>query len=212
MIVAPALEKECPHCGEVKRLSRIVSGNTIGGVRWSDTKSVYPMLPRNSTVQRCPKCGNYYFMDDARTVSPTKNNGSGDFLRAFKNSSSDTGTLCFSEAREALEQLYDSSSDERRFVLRLYVLYAYNDEYGRNVGIGLLEDEVRPFFIENCLALAEMPQTSGTLKAELYREVGDFGKCLQTLDSLAPAEDYEQSVRERIHEKALQGDAKVFKL
>ena len=44
------------------------SGNTIGGEHWSDTKKVYPMLPKNSDVQKCPGCGKYYFLADAKTL------------------------------------------------------------------------------------------------------------------------------------------------
>lgn len=125
--------------------------------------------------------------------------------------SCDTGTLNFTEAREALVELYDRSTPDRQFTLRLYVLYAFNDKFGRKEGETPSEDDLQ-FFKENCLAMTGMSQTNGTLKAELYREIGDFNKCLQTLDTLEPAEDYEQSVRDRIREKALQGDSKVFKL
>lgn len=125
--------------------------------------------------------------------------------------SSDTGALNFNEAKAALEQLYDGSSEDRRFLLRLLVLYTYNDIY-RYVPAGttVKHDENRPFFIENCRAMTEMAEAGGTLRAELFREIGDFEMCLQTLDSLAPAVGYESSVRERIRDKALNSDSTVF--
>lgn len=52
-------------------------------------------------------------------------------ILTYKLKSMKTGELNFEEAREALEQLYESSNEQRRFVLRLYVLYAFNDKYGR---------------------------------------------------------------------------------
>ena len=55
------------------------SGNTIGGVHWSDTKKVYPMLPKNSDVQKCPGCGKYYFLADAKTLP----SGEDPFLSIF---------------------------------------------------------------------------------------------------------------------------------
>ena len=59
-----------------------------------------------------------------------------------------TGELNFEEAREALEQLYESSDEKRRFILRLYVLYAFNDMYGRE-GLPFLNDsEDYMFFID----------------------------------------------------------------
>ena len=66
MIPGPALRKECPYCKEVKELISLRSGNTFRGTHWSDTKKEYPMLPRTSEVQKCLRCGKYYFLADAK--------------------------------------------------------------------------------------------------------------------------------------------------
>ena len=123
-----------------------------------------------------------------------------------------TGTLNFQEAREALEQLYESSDLKRRFTLRLYVLYAYNDMYGRSGVIPLDGSEDQLFFEENCREMINMDRTIPTLRAELYREIGEFDKCLEYLDSLEPAGEHENKVRELIKERALIGDRAVFRL
>lgn len=68
MIPGPALRKECPYCKAVKELMSLRSGNTFGGTHWSDTKRIYPMLPQNSDVQKCPSCGKFYFLSDAKTL------------------------------------------------------------------------------------------------------------------------------------------------
>lgn len=72
MIPGPPLRKECPYCKAVKELTSLRSGNTCGGTHWSDTKRIYPMLPQNSDVQKCPECGKYYFLSDAKTLAPGK--------------------------------------------------------------------------------------------------------------------------------------------
>ena len=123
-----------------------------------------------------------------------------------------TGTLNFQEAREALEQLYESSDLKRRFTLRLYVLYAYNDMYGRSGVIPLDGSEDQLFFEENCREMIKMERTIPTLRAELYREIGEFDKCVEYLDSLEPAGEHENKVRELIKERALIGDRTVFRL
>lgn len=210
MIPAPALQRKCPHCGAVKKLYNIASGNTFGAKAWSDTKVYYPMMTQNSPVQRCLKCKRYFFLSDSKTSVVREILANVFDRNGFSN---DTGALSFPEAREALEQLYGSSSDERRFLLRLLVLHTYNDKYGRAPRRYAGEDDTdRAYFIQNCRAMTEMAQTNGTLKAELFREIGDFEMCLRTLDSLGPAEGYENSVRGRIREKALQSDSKVFML
>ena len=123
-----------------------------------------------------------------------------------------TGTLNFQEAREALVQLYESSDLKRRFTLRLYVLYAYNDMYGRSGVIPLDGSDDQLFFEENCRELIKMERTIPTLRAELYREIGEFDKCIEYLDSLEPAGEHENKVRELIKERALIGDRTVFRL
>ena len=123
-----------------------------------------------------------------------------------------TGELNFEEAREALEQLYESSNDKRRFILRLYVLYAFNDKYGRE-GLHFKNDsEDYLYFVENCREMIKMEQTNLTLRAELYREIGEFDQCIQYLDSLEPVGEYENQVRERIRQQALNQNRMVFAL
>ena len=123
-----------------------------------------------------------------------------------------TGDLNFEEAREALEQLYESSNEKRRFILRLYVLYAFNDKYGREGLKYLLDCEDYLYFVENCREMIKMEQTNSTLRAELYREIGEFDRCVQYLDSIEPAGEYENQVREQIRQRALDQDRMVFAL
>ena len=123
-----------------------------------------------------------------------------------------TGDLNFEEAREALEQLYESSNEKRRFILRLYVLYAFNDKYGREGLKYLLDCEDYLYFVEHCREMIKMEQTNSTLRAELYREIGEFDQCVQYLDSLEPAGEYENQVREQIRQRALDQDRMVFAL
>lgn len=123
-----------------------------------------------------------------------------------------TGDLNFEEAREALEQLYEASNEKRRFILRLYVLYAFNDKYGREGLKYLLDCDDNLYFVENCREMIKMEQTNSTLRAELYREIGEFDQCVQYLDSLEPAGEYENQVREQIRQRALDQDRMVFAL
>lgn len=66
MILGDDITVICPNCGKTKKLLSLVSGNTCGGRLWSDTKAEYPMLPQLSPIQKCPRCGRYYFLDDAK--------------------------------------------------------------------------------------------------------------------------------------------------
>ena len=122
------------------------------------------------------------------------------------------GHLNFEEAREALDQLYESSNEERRFILRLYVLYAFNDKYIRRGHQHTCKSDDYKYFVENCKEMLKMPQTIPTLRAELYREMGEFEKCIEYLDTLEPAGEHENKVREKIREKALNRNLFAFRL
>ena len=123
-----------------------------------------------------------------------------------------TGELNFEEAKEALEQLYESSNEDRRFILRIYVLYAFNDMYGRQGQKFLDDSEDYQYFVENCREMIKMNQVNPTLRAELYREIGEFEQCIQYLDSIESTEEYENQVRNQIRQRALKKDRMVFEL
>lgn len=122
------------------------------------------------------------------------------------------GHLNFEEAREALEQLYESSNEERRFILRLYVLYAFNDKYIRSGHQHSCKSDDYKYFVETCKEMVKMPQTIPTLRAELYREMGEFEQCIEYLDSLEPVGEHENKVRAMIREKALNRNLFAFRL
>lgn len=127
MIKAPALRKRCPYCGVEKKLSNIVSGNTSFGKSWSDTRTFFPMLPRNYPIQKCPHCGKYYFLEDAEDAK--RGNRLSNWLKSSftDDDCNETGDLSFEEAKEAFYQLYEGASDERKYLIRLLIVYAYND-------------------------------------------------------------------------------------
>ena len=119
--------------------------------------------------------------------------------------------LSFTQAKEAFEQLHSSSNEKRILELRMHILYGYNDAYGRY-------DDTEPskedylYFEANCRELIKTESISKTLKAELYREIGEFNKCLSLLDSLSPTNGYEDVVRKQIRAQAQSGNQKVFQL
>ena len=92
----PARILTCPYCGAHKEVLSLLSGNTFGQEVWSDNKSIAPMLPRVSFVQKCPSCDGYYLMSrqnpkDGRDIS------------------FDTGELSYIELKDAWHSLNDTS-------------------------------------------------------------------------------------------------------
>ena len=54
------MQLTCPHCGKPKYLLSLISGNTIEGEVWSDTRDWYPMMLKTSWIQKCPHCSRYF--------------------------------------------------------------------------------------------------------------------------------------------------------
>lgn len=176
-----------------------MSGNTFGGTQWSDTKSVYPMLPRINPIQKCNSCGRYWFASSAKTKQ-------GDEVSFEK------GELNFPNTKEALEQLWTDRIDaERKTTLLLSYVYAFNDQYFRNDVKEIPSNEDEEIFDKVVLSLIES-DINDTLKAELYREAKRFGECIEFLDSAKPVEGFEDEVRKQIYRKAQEEDRKVFEI
>ena len=164
----------CPFCRREKYIRTYLSGNDIGAEIWSDNQRIGPMLPRSSFVQKCPACGKYY------TKSGQINDYSEDFLPHY-----DKEDMTFSEMKEALAQLSVQGfrdTDEEASV-RVAFHRAYNDYYYREEKRAVCpEDE--ELFHDSGLWLIENAITDSILKAEFYREIGEFEMAQSVLDSI----------------------------
>ena len=107
---------KCPHCGGLRRVRSLVSGNTIGETFWSDGKIDYPMLPSISDVLRCPVCKKFHFYDHSQIVGKCKSRGNASW-----------GNLSYASLKEAMEQLQPTDKEEKK--LRMMIHWAYNDLY-----------------------------------------------------------------------------------
>ena len=188
----------CPYCKEEKPLLRLMSGNTIGGKQWSDLKSDYPMLPKPSAVQKCPRCGKYFFLSNAE-----KKEG--------QDYSMELGELTFDQAKEALAQFQeDSLSVQNEISLRLLFVHKYNDTFQReHVSKGKKPSaEDMELFEQQVLRLIQIWDIEPLIKAELYREIGDFEKCLVILGELNENDSFRNKIAEKI--KTLAQNRKTY--
>lgn len=215
MIPGPPLLLKCPKCGEEKRMMSIISGNTFGAVQWSDAYCEAPMLPTLSEVQKCPKCNSYFLLSQAKYRYDEAEDA---------QFSGDTGRLTYMEMKEALCILEkDSLTIDDQINIRLEFLHRYNDAfreikesdeiYSDNPSLER-NDADRNLNLEQIKALIGLLNKDNNnqilLIAELYREAGDFEKCLETLNQFHTYSDYERSFVEKLQRKALERDARVF--
>ena len=188
---------KCPHCGGLRRISCLLSGNDIGSTFWSDFKHDLPSLPSVSPVLKCPVCKKYHFYHRSQIVGDCKSYFNSDF-----------GELSYESLKEALEQLKPQGNDEE--TLRMMLLWAYNDLYGQMHNVEILPEELqreRHFFRENALALFRLRPEDTLLHAELLRELGDFDKSITILKKICIEQPSKLAIT--IIQKAANKDANV---
>lgn len=59
----------CPFCQNGKALFRCSSWNSFGQQSWSDTYRFGPYMPEVSPIQKCEKCGKYFFLSRQDIIS-----------------------------------------------------------------------------------------------------------------------------------------------
>ena len=215
----PPILVKCPQCDEDKELMSLISGNTFNSIAWSDTYRYSPMLPRLSPVQKCPHCNSYFMMPDEKPRYKEDQSG---FNHSF-----DTGRLKFSEIKEALFLLEGQGLNrQKEIALRLEFLYRFNDAF-RDYERRSWEEEDDPAQIErnetdwklhrdNLLKLIELYDKTDDnmipVIAEFYREGGMFEESLKIGEGFNSDSDLLNEVMDKIKEKAIAKDDKVFEL
>ena len=202
MNIANAKILICPFCKGEKPVIQLLSGNTCGGSQWSDLKTVYPMLKSPSPVQQCPHCGKFYF---ASTVES----------RQADYYSFEQGNLSYEQASNALKQFdIHSLTKDQETVLRLLFVHAYNDKYQREFVTkdDIPSKEEKELFADQVRRLLEIWETEPLVKAELYREIEEFDRCLSILGSLKPDEPLKQKIASQIRQFADEKKSTVFLL
>lgn len=228
----------CPYCGEKKKIMSLMSGNTFDAVLWSDNKQIAPMLPEISLIQKCPKCGKYYF----RTRQEVVYSDNQDWC-------SDSGLLTFPEMKEAFVQLseegFEDANEEKR--ARMMLHHAFNDYYYRvnpdasqlseegfvdaneervarmillhdfndynnpyNPDDRIVNDDDWSIFQENALWIIENIITDDVLKAEYYREIGMMEEALSILQNLTVEDEFIKKIADKIAKRIKKNDRKVF--
>lgn len=213
MILNNAEIVACPFCGKKKELLSIVSGNTFGSILWSDGKQISPMLPKVSPVQKCPRCRKYYLYYNQPT-------------QTADHESFTTGNLSYLEWKEAYVQFIAEPTleDHDKSVIYMHLIQAFNDHYYRGPAPAIYTKESVPpeeecRYIERIIS--EFINSTGwkynnslLLKAELYREMGDFAQCKKTLNTIdiSCLDNFERNIIKGIIQRAEAGDKTVFKI
>ena len=168
---------------------------------WSDNKCIYPMYPEISLVQKCPHCGKFYI----RTRQ--------ELVWAETGSSFEQGLLTYEEMKQAFAQLMeagDLTQDEEANV-RMMLHHAHNDNF-RSEQMSEFTDDDLTLFRENAMWLIKNIITDNVMKAEFYREIGDFDEAKSILDEVHASDPFYITLVDKIQDKIANRDSAVFQL
>ncbi len=237
MMLGPPAVWTCPRCDATVWLPRLLSGNTFGAVWYSDLKCDATMLPEFPSFSKCPKCGEFFWIDDLK--SKTKENGRfslADFEMDEEAVESDTTRLNFLDVDDSfrfLEAKRGEMDDKREWDVRLKIAQLYNDRirYDDRIRFGrkarafakkeaaLWESDAdKARWQKNLERLFELTRTvnpdATTFRAEIARELGRFDEAVAILDeaekSSPPKEGGEDYVATKIRKKCAKSDPFVF--
>ena len=193
----------CPFCKWEKAVSEPLFGHSLGGTMWSDTKTVYPMMPEIAPVQRCPHCGKYYFAFNVESREGDEN-------------SDDQGNLTYEQIKEAVSQYSQVELEqEDEITLRLLFVQIYNDTFQRE-GVA---HEAQPTAADKTLLREQVMRleqiwddAEDLLRAELYRETGEFEQATKILDALTIDMPFTEYMASRIRQLAESGQTQAFRI
>lgn len=180
----------------------LVSGNTYGAEFWSDNKQIAPMLPEISYVQKCPNCGKYYIKDRQEEKY------------AKGTPSFNKGLLTYPEMKEAFAQLSEegfADKDEEAHV-RLMLHHAYNDYYYRSGDNKEIDAADKQLFHKNGIWLIDNLIADDVLKAEFYREIGEFETARGILETAKVEDELLKRIVSLIQERLQNNDCRVFRI
>lgn len=129
MIPGNARVLKCPKCGKKKEVMTLISMHIYESTLWSDSKQdLGKMTPQVSPIQRCPRCGAFYFANR----QPWK---------FGKDCSFEQGRLSYEELKAAVAQ-FDADgdmTDDEKLTLLLMTVWGYNDVFTRDTLLGEIQ-------------------------------------------------------------------------
>jgi hypothetical protein len=177
MTPGPIIIHECPHCQAPLCEFTLGSGNTIGARYWSDDKMDAPMLPEFPWLVKCPKCKGAFWIDEAKKLGeeglgamPQKKWGNAPATLAAD--AADMQTMLakskLSKAKEVYlrKHLWWQANDKARCDVKVVVKFTPEQQKNLQTLASLMDEKNEPERI---------------LKAEIFRELGDFDHCTALL-------------------------------
>lgn len=194
MIPGPNIVYGCPKCGRKVIVKSMTSGNTAGVTIFSDGTRYAPMLPIYPREARCKDCGTFFDFSKENFIKRSYDW----MLNEFDCDRAKHLTI--EDYKEMIKLKIGNETVNRLNIWQL----SNKDSMEFNT----------ESYIENCKKLIEKLKNTNeedfkiTL-AELYRNIGEFDKCLSVINFLSDKYDWLKSA---FQEQCIKKNIKTFTL
>lgn len=206
MSPGPNIITECHKCHGLFTRWTLRSGNTFTARFWPDGKMKAPMMPEIPPLVVCPCCDDFVWCKDCKEIEEiygydeTQEKYPG--IKHYKDANIDTYMLALKAK---------SLNKNREGYIRVKLMHFLNDE-NRDMEIPISEpSDLQLENYERLLVIANKDDANDTmLRAEIYRETGQFDKCLELLDKVKD-KDYLENVK-ALKELCKNKDSRVMEI
>ena len=172
----PDIIRECPKCKTKLKQETTMSGNTFGAHFWTDAKMEAPMLPDRPWLIKCPKCNSLLWINELDKLGEQ-----GSWEEDKKWPDAVEPALPSEEDYFSILQ-DDSLSDKKKLYAHRRAWWLANDAYrsGKVKNANFSESQKTNLKKFANLINEEDPDQR-LLKAEVFRELGQFDDCIKLL-------------------------------
>ncbi|MFC2110873.1 hypothetical protein ACFLQ5_00320 [Bacteroidota bacterium] len=182
MLPGPEIIYQCPNCENLLSIGSLVTANTFGAKLYSDGKRIAPMFPDSPEITKCPICEGIFWLTKLKEIGERELWDEESEWKDVRNAE----FLTLYEYQSALEnKIYETKEDE--VYLRQRLWWAFNDRV-RNKKPQFISDSEEKSWLDNVNKLIDLLDIElleqKIMIAELYRNLGDFNKCMEVINTI----------------------------
>ena len=174
---------KCPNCGNKVMNGTIASGNTFGSILYSDGKNVSPNFPDSPDIAKCSKCDTIFWLRKANEFEMV--NYFNPIIQKFKAEDKARFFTLYEYVGALDSTIIKSKVDERD--IRSAIWWRFNDRVRKGEPLFTSEKD-KEIWENNTKRLIELLDITDIDQkisiAELNRNLGNFEKCLEILNSI----------------------------
>lgn len=178
---------ECPNCGNLIQNRSLMSGNTFDAELYSDLKRIAPMLPEFPNLTECKKCRNIFWLSKTKKIGEYS---WGDEPNPLWENADLAEFLSIHSYFKALKANVSVNQNEELYI-RKRIWWSFNDRLRKGMKLfKFVNEEVRwKENIDRLLELLNIDQDDQKIMAaELHRNLGEFERCMELINSIEDAE------------------------